>query len=313
MRTYWWACICVGVLTCAAAYQHFKLPSLSFGSPEGSGQAERPAVEQKPEQPLAYKDEGQRRGASNDPSSDTDQSPKAQKEARLEDGAGTIEQAEPNDPRQNLAYLPYYAYSEIPPEPKPADTILNLLKDTPPGTPVDEIKVVSDLLGFDFTFMKTVAKIESGFNPQQRTGSYIGLFQLSKREFGMYGSGDILAPRDNTIAAAMKFMTEAALFEIFTHKKPTLDDLYLIHQQGIDGAAQHVSHPHRLAWRSMCATDEGREKGEKWCKLAIWGNTLPAVKRIWKSVNNVTSGEFIAMWQQRVSLFYTRYSEPAAK
>ncbi len=240
--------------------------------------------------------------------------PNAQKEARLEDAAGTvtIEHSELNDTKQNLSYLAYYAYSEVPPETKPADTVLNSLKDIPHGTPVDEIKRVSGVLGFDFTFMKTVAKIESGFNPKQRTGSYIGLFQLSKNEFEMYGAGDILVPRDNTVAAALKFMTEAILFEMFTHRKPTLNDLYLIHQQGVDGAAEHVSHPHRLAWRSMCATDEGKEKGEKWCKRAIWGNTLPAVKRIWKNVNNVTSGAFVAMWQQRVSHFYARYSEVAA-
>ena len=29
----------------------------------------------------------------------------------------------------------------------------------------------------DSHFMKAVAKIESDFNPKQRTGSYIGLFQ----------------------------------------------------------------------------------------------------------------------------------------
>ena len=29
--------------------------------------------------------------------------------------------------------------------------------------------------------MKAVAKIESDFNPRERTGSYIGLFQLSKK------------------------------------------------------------------------------------------------------------------------------------
>src|ERR1035437_2128436 len=128
----------------------------------------------------------------------------------------------------------------------------------------------------------------------------------------LVGAGDILVPRDNTVAAALKFMTEAILFEMFTHRKPTLNDLYLIHQQGVDGAAEHVSHPHRLAWRSMCATDEGKEKGEKWCKRAIWGNTLPAVKRIWKNVNNVTSDAFVAMWQQRVSHFYARYSAATA-
>jgi hypothetical protein len=243
-----------------------------------------------------------------------DQLPNAQKEARLEDatGAGTIEHSELNDTKQNLSYLAYYAYSEVPPETKPADTVLSSLKGISSGTPVDEIKRVADVLGLDFTFMKTIAKIESGFNPKQRTGSYIGLFQLSKKEFEKYGAGDILVPRDNTVAAALKLMTEAILFEMFTHRKPTLNDLYLIHQQGVDGAAEHVRHPDRLAWRSMCATDEGKEKGEKWCKRAIWGNTLPAVKRIWKNVNNVTSGAFVAMWQQRVSHFYARYSEVAA-
>ncbi len=39
----------------------------------------------------------------------------------------------------------------------------------------------------------------------------------------------------------------------------------------------------------MCATDEGREKGEEWCKRAIWGNTLPEIKRVWKTVDNLTS------------------------
>jgi hypothetical protein len=243
-----------------------------------------------------------------------DQLPNVQKVVRLEDATRTItsEHSERNDTKQNLSYLAYYAYSELPPEFKPADIVLESLKGIPPGAPVDEIKRVSGVLGLDFTFMKTVAKIESGFDPKQRTGSYIGLFQLSKGEFKKYGAGDILSSRDNAVAAALKFMTEDAMFEMFTNKKPTLKDLYLIHQQGVQGAAEHVSHPHRLAWRSMCATEEGKEKGEKWCKRAIWGNTLPALKRIWKSANNVTSGEFVTMWQERVSQYYARYSEAAA-
>jgi len=239
--------------------------------------------------------------------------PVAQEPAPAEEapGAAAIELAAPSEAKQNLSWLAYYAYSEIPPETKPADTILECLKDIPPGTPTDEIKRVADVLRLDFTFMKTVAKIESGFNPNQRTGSYIGLFQISNDEFGKYGSGDIRDPRDNTVAAALKIMTEAVLFETFTHRKPTLNDLYLIHQQGVDGAAEHISNPDRLAWQSMCATDEGKEKGEKWCKRAIWGNTLPAIKRAWKNVNKVTSAAFVAMWQQRVSHFYARYSEAA--
>src|SRR5579871_1872046 len=195
---------------------------------------------------------------------------------------------------QDFRYLIYYVWSELPPAEKPAETVLRAFKDIPLGTPVEEIKRACDAFGLDFNFMKAVARIESGFDPKQRTGSYIGLFQLSKYEFSKFGSGQILEPRDNAVAAAYKVITEGILFEWVTHRKPTLSDLYLIHQQGWEGAAEHISQPDRIAWKSMCATGEGREKGEKWCKRAIWGNTLPAIKKTWKSVDNLTSGAFVA-------------------
>lgn len=231
-----------------------------------------------------------------------------EQQARTEDPAlGHSPDAAP--PQRKFSYLAYYVFSEIPPDEKPADTILETMKGLPVGTPVEEIRRASDAFGLDFNFMKAVAKIESGFDPKQRTGSYIGLFQLSKYEFKEYGSGNIIDPRDNAIAGAYKFAAEALLFEFGTGKKPTFSDLYLIHQQGWQGAAQHVSHPNRIAWKSMCATDEGKEKGERWCKRAIWGNTLPAIKKIWKSVDKLTSGAFVGMWRQRVADLYSRYSE----
>ena len=317
MRTSWWACIFVfvGGLTGLAVYLHFNQPSLPTASPGASEQSERPPLDQKPEQALASKDE--RRLQEVDPAParlEPDQLPNVQKESRLEDAADSaaIEHSEPNEPKKNLSWLAYYAYSELPPETKPADTVLDAFKDIPPGTPVEEIRRVADILGLDFTFLKAIAKIESNFNPKARTGSYIGLFQLSKYEFAKHGAGDILVSRDNTVAAALKMSTEAVLFEMFNRRKPTLNDYYLIHQQGIEGATEHLSRPDRLAWRSMCATDEGKQKGEKWCKRAIWGNTLPALKKAWKNVDKVTSAAFVDMWQQRVSQFYTRYSEAAA-
>jgi len=208
---------------------------------------------------------------------------------------------------QDFRYLIYYVWSELPPAEKPADIVLRSLKDTPVGTPVEEIKRASDAFGLDFNFMKAVAKIESGFDPKQHTGSYIGLFQLSKYEFNKFASGRILDPRDNAIAAAYKVITEGILFEWVTQKKPTLSDLYLIHQQGWEGAAEHISQPDRIAWKSMCATSEGREKGEKWCKRAIWRNTLPAVKHAWKAVEKLTSEAFVGMWRERVAHFYAKY------
>jgi len=41
----------------------------------------------------------------------------------------------------------------------------------------------------------------------------------------------------------------------------TFANLYLIHQQGWQGAAEHLSHPQQIAWKSMCATQE-RTDGE---------------------------------------------------
>ena len=213
---------------------------------------------------------------------------------------------------KDFRYLIYYVWSELPPAEKPAEIVLRSLKDIPVGTPVEEIKRASDAFGLDFNFMKAVAKIESGFNPNQRTGSYIGLFQLSEYEFGKFGFGQIRSPRDNAVAAAYKVITEGILFEWITHRKPDLSDLYLIHQQGWEGAAEHISRPDRLAWKSMCATSEGREKGEKWCKRAIWGNTLPVLKKEWKSVDKVTSEAFVGMWRARVAEFRSKYMATAA-
>ena len=245
-----------------------------------------------------------------DEKSDADDAAREKKLSRLQE---TVEDHPPEQvvAKQDFSFLGYYAYGEIPPDKKPADTVLDTMKGIPVGTPVEEIKRASEAFGLDFVFMRAVAKIESDFDPKQRTGSYIGLYQLSHREFDKYGSGSITNARDNSVAAAYKFVIESRLFELDTHKKPTLSDIYLIHQQGVQGAAEHVSNPERAAWESMCATDEGREKGEKWCKRAVWGNTLPAIKKIWKSVNKMTSGAFVAMWQQRVDHFYARYSEAA--
>jgi hypothetical protein len=219
--------------------------------------------------------------------------------------------ANPASVTKDFRYLIYYVWSELPPAEKPAAIVLRSLKYTPVGTPVEEINRASEAFGLDANFMRAVAKIESDFNPKQRTGSYIGLFQLSEYEFNKFGSGKIRDPRDNAVAAAYKVITEGILFEWVTHKKPTLSDLYLIHQQGWEGAAQHISQPDRIAWKSMCATSEGKEKGEKWCKRAIWGNTLPAVKRAWGSVDKLTSEAFVGMWRDRVAEFYSKYMATA--
>lgn len=306
----------------AAAYQIISGKTMSASSPEGAAETEAGSALSSnfvtsalpvPQGPLLI------------PKEETSSGPLENEQARLEAAFDALEQqAKTEDsvqnksvdaapPQRNLLYLAYNVFSEIPPNEKPADTILETMKDLPIGTPIEEIRRASDAFGLDFNFMKAVAKIESDFNPKQRTGSYIGLFQLSNYEFKRYGSGNIIDPRDNAVAGAYKLATEALLFEFGTGRKPTFSDMYLIHQQGWQGAAEHISHPKRIAWRSMCATDEGKEKGERWCKRAIWGNTLPAIKHIWKSVDKLTSDAFVGMWQQRVADLYSLYSVAITK
>jgi len=236
------------------------------------------------------------------------------RQAKLEEGVSSLQDnSTPALAPEQLSYLAYYPYAEIMPKETPAQMALDKLKGISVGSPLDEIKRAARAFGLDFNFMKAVAKVESDFDPRQRTGSYIGLFQLSHYEFKKYGSGEITNARDNAVAAAYKFITEATLFELDTHRNPTYSDLYLIHQQGWQGAAEHVAHPDRIAWKSMCATDEGKEKGEKWCKRAVWQNTLPAIKHVWKSVENMTSGAFVAMWRQRIDRLYARYANRTEK
>ena len=303
--------ILLGVLVFAGIYRILNQPPFPNLPPDKVDVSVQYPCEQKSLLPT-YKDDSRLQDGDPVPANvNSDELATVRDKAQLEERnkSPTNQSSDLKDVKQNLSYLAYYAYSEVPPETKPADTVLKSLEDTPRGTPVEEIKRVSDAFGLDFNFMKAVAKVESDFKPKERTGSYIGLFQLSNAEFQQYGSGDILDPRDNAVAAAYKFLTEDILFEISTHKKPTLSDIYLVHQQGVQGATEHVSHPDRIAWKSMCATDEGRQKGEKWCKRAIWGNTLPELKHVWKSVEKFTSDAFVKMWQERVHRLYGRYSE----
>ena len=64
---------------------------------------------------------------------------------------------EASTPRlDNLSYLADYAYSEVPPEKKPADIVLDALKDIPIGKPIEEIKLASQAFGLDCGIGATV-------------------------------------------------------------------------------------------------------------------------------------------------------------
>jgi transglycosylase-like protein with SLT domain len=156
----------------------------------------------------------------------------------------------------------------------------------------------------DPNVLRAFSGIESGHNPHQQTGQYKGLFQLSDAEFNKYGgTGDIFDPNLNAAAAARKLRAESDAFKEKAGRDPTANELYMIHQQGAGGAANHYAYPDRPAWLNMYSTAEGRQKGVAWAKQAIWGNIPDDQKRIFRNVENVTSQQFTDMWDRRVRRF----------
>ena len=167
----------------------------------------------------------------------------------------------------------------------------------------DAIARAAQATGADEAVMRIFSRIESGDRPGARTGSYKGRFQLSDSEFAKYGGGNIYDDDDNSLAAARKFVAEAAQFEAKHGRKPSALDLYLVHQQGEGGYAAHMARPDALAWQNMASTAEGRRKGSAWAKRAIWGNIPDDVKRQFGKVENVTSADFVDVWRKKVARF----------
>jgi hypothetical protein len=146
-----------------------------------------------------------------------------------------------------------------------------------------------------------IMQIESGGNPNARTGSYHGLYQLSDSEFNKYGGGDIYNAEDNTRAAHAKFAAEQERFRNKYGRDPETHELYMTHQQGEGGYGAHTSNPTGLAWQNMGGTLEGRQKGAGWAREAIWGNMTPSMKaRFPGGVDTVTSADFMSLWKDRV-------------
>jgi hypothetical protein len=174
-----------------------------------------------------------------------------------------------------------------------------------------EIEQAAMLFDIDIRMMKAFARIESGYNPKATTGKYKCLFQLSDWEFARYWRGDIYDIRDCSIAAARKLATESAQFEKDVGRRATAAEIYCIHQQGYQGCAFHHAAPHQLAWKNMHLTAEGQERGEAWARKAIWGNVPSDIKdKIKGGVEALTSGQFIAIWTERVERYMARKSEP---
>ena len=169
----------------------------------------------------------------------------------------------------------------------------------------DTIQKASDYHGVPPSTLRAFAAIESGGNPRARTGSYFGVYQLSHSEFRKYGGrGSIFDLSENTKVAARKLRAEADAFSRQYGREPTATELYMLHQQGITGAATHMANPDAPAWQNMYLTPEGQKKGPAWARLAIWGN-IPQDQRAQfpDGVDSVTSRQFMELWDRKLTRF----------
>jgi hypothetical protein len=168
----------------------------------------------------------------------------------------------------------------------------------------DAIQRAARAQGVDPARLRAFVMIESGGNPNNRTGSYRGLLQLSPQEFSKHGGqGSIFDVDANLNAGAIKLKAESADFERRYGRPPTAGEVYLQHQQGVGGAAAHLANPEKPAWQNMYSTAEGRQKGPGWARQAIWGNVPSDVRKQYGSVDNITSGQFADLWNTKVARF----------
>lgn len=166
------------------------------------------------------------------------------------------------------------------------------------------IQRTASRMGVDPATLRAFVLIESGGNPNVTTGSYRGLLQLSNDQFRRYGGeGNVYDVDANLSAGAAKLKDMSAGFERRFGRQPSAAELYMMHQQGEGGSAAHWKNPDAPAWQNMASTAEGRQKGEAWAKRAIWGNVPDDVKAKYGSVDNMTSRDFVQMWEQKVARF----------
>ena len=169
----------------------------------------------------------------------------------------------------------------------------------------DTIQKVSQYHGLPPSILRAFATIESGGNPRARAGSYFGVYQLSHSVFRKYGGrGNIFDLSENTKVAARKLRAEADVFSRQYGRQPTATERYMLHQQGVAGAATHMANPDAPAWQNMHLTPEGQKKGPGWARLAIWGN-IPRDQRAQfpEGVDSVTSRQFMELWDRKLAKF----------
>lgn len=146
-------------------------------------------------------------------------------------------------------------------------------------------------------FIRKLIQIESGGNPNARTGSYRGLGQFGRAEEKRYGINDTNWNNPEIATKAIK-QHMAWLYPQLEQKlgrAPTPGELYLAHQQGVAGGPALLANPDQPAWKVIRPYYDS----EQMAKLAITGNIPNGhyLKKI--PVDDVKAGDFTKLWTTR--------------
>jgi len=155
------------------------------------------------------------------------------------------------------------------------------------------VQTYANQYGVDPETVRKIIQIESSGRPNERTGSYRGLMQLSPEEFAKYGGrGNIYDPEQNIAAGVRKIVAEANQFRQRYGREPTPQDIYMVHQQGPSGYAAHMANPSGTAWENIKSFYSSPERA----KEAIWGNIPDTLKPRFGSVENVKSSDLTGIY-----------------
>lgn len=143
-------------------------------------------------------------------------------------------------------------------------------------------------------YLERLFQIESGGNPNARSGSHRGLGQFGPREEAQFGLND--ANRTDPVAQAAAVAREAAgnrsRLRSVLGRDPTAADYYLAHQQGGAGAAALFSNPSVPAWQAIRPFYRSDEAAQR----AILGNIPTGSALSGVHHDKITSADFAGLW-----------------
>lgn len=155
------------------------------------------------------------------------------------------------------------------------------------------------------SYVARLFQIESGGDPNARTGSNRGLSQFGPAEEQQFGINDQnrTDPNAQTAALTREAQLHIPILARTLGRQPTPGEMYLMHQQGIAGGPALFSNPDKPAWQvvrpfysDQLAKSKGFASGDAMAKYAITGNTYKDAPFYGADPDSVKAGDFTSYW-----------------